>query len=414
MKVATLSIGDELLTGEVVDTNASRIAREFYAVGLEVRRHLTVGDREEAIASALLELAAQHQAVIVSGGLGPTDDDLTARAAARAAGTRLMVHEDALAHLRQFAARIGETLHPLNDRQALLPAKATILPNPHGTACGFTIPLEGARLFFMPGVPKEMAPMLVHEVLPRLVAGREDAGAVATRTLRIFGLPEAEVEARLQGVLDPEAGVALAYGVEFPDVLMKLRGSGSMPTAVAEALDAAEASVTAALREYLVSPDGATAETVVGDLLRSRGLTLAVAESCTGGMIAKLLTDRPGSSAYFREGLVTYADAAKTRLLGVPETTLAEHGAVSAATARAMATGLLQRAGTDLTLATTGIAGPDGGTAAKPVGTVFIALATRGATWVKQYTFNGDRDEVRRLTAATALDWVRRYLIAPP
>ena len=250
------------------------------------------------------------------------------------------------------------------------------------------------------------------EVLPRLLAGREVAGTVATRTLRIFGLPEAEVEARLQGVLPAEGGVTLAYGVEFPDVLVKLRGSGATTAAVEDALALAADAVTAALREYLVSTDGAMMEAVVGDLLRSRGLTLAVAESCTGGLIAKLLTDRPGSSTYFHEGLVTYADAAKNRLLGVPAGTLADHGAVSAATARAMVTGLLQKAGVDLALATTGIAGPDGGTVAKPVGTVFIALASRGATWVKQYTFNGDRDEVRRLTAATALDWLRRYLVA--
>ena len=410
MKVATLSIGDELLTGEVVDTNAGRIARELYGVGLEVRRHLTVGDREEVIAAALEELAASHDAVIASGGLGPTDDDLTARAAARAAGCRLTVHEDALAHLRRFAARIGETLHPLNDRQALLPAKASLLPNPFGTACGFTIPLGGARLFFMPGVPREMAPMLVNELLPRLLANRAGDGAVATRTLRLFGLPEAEVEARLQGVLSSDGGVALAYGLEFPDVLLKLRGSGPTPEVVGEALTSAEAAVASVLREYLVSFDGAPAEAVVGEMLRRSGLTLAVAESCTGGLIAKLLTDRSGSSAYFREGMVTYADGAKTRLLGVPAPTLAEHGAVSAATARAMATGLLQRAGTDLALATTGIAGPGGGSDIKPVGTVFIALATRGSTWVKQYRFNGDRDEVRRLTAAHALDWLRRYL----
>jgi nicotinamide-nucleotide amidase len=410
VKVATLSIGDELLTGEVVDSNAARIARELYAVGVPVRRHLTVGDREDAIAMALQELASGHDAVIITGGLGPTDDDLTARAAARAIGCRLVVHEDALAHLRTFAGRIGETLHPLNDRQALLPAKATVLPNLCGTASGFVAVLGTARLFFLPGVPREMAAMLVNEALPRLLALWGNHGAVASRTLRTFGLPEADLDARLQGVLSPEGGVTLAYGVEFPDVLIRLRGTGSTPAAVEESLVAATLAVSRELRELLVSSDGRSVEAVVAGILSSQGMTLAVAESCTGGLIAKMLTDQAGSSAYFREGLVTYADEAKARLLGVPAELLATQGAVSAEVARAMAVGLLQRATVDLALATTGIAGPTGGSAAKPVGTVFIALASRSATWVKQYRLNGDRDEVRRLTAATTLDWLRRYL----
>jgi nicotinamide-nucleotide amidase len=409
VKVATLSIGDELLTGEVTDTNAATIARELYAVGIAVCRHLTVGDSEERIAGALLELAADHGAIVVSGGLGPTDDDLTARAAARAMGCRLVVHEEALAHLRRFAARISETLHPLNDRQALLPAKAVLLKNACGTASGFTVPLGGARLFFLPGVPREMSAMLVNEVLPRLLTFRGDQGVVATRTLRFFGLPEADIEARLQGMV-PVPGVTLAYGVEFPDVLIRLRGSGKRAANVEETLLAAVSAVTGVLREFLVSATGLPIAAVVAELLRHQGSSLAVAESCTGGMIAKLLTDQPGSSAFFREGLVTYADDAKTRLLGVPAQLIATHGAVSAECARAMAVGLLQRANVDLALATTGIAGPDGGTVAKPVGTVHIALASRSATWVKQYRFNGDRHEVRQLTAATALDWLRRYL----
>jgi len=410
VKVATLSIGDELLTGEVVDTNAARIARELYAVGVPVHRHLTVGDREDAIAAALLELASGHDAVMVTGGLGPTDDDLTARAAARAIGCRLVVHEDALAHLRTFAARIGETLHPLNDRQALLPAKAALLPNPCGTASGFVVVLGSTRVFFLPGVPREMAAMLMNEALPRLLAQRGSHGAVATRTLRVFGLPEADIEARLQGVLTPENGVTLAYGVEFPDVLIRLRGTGPTAAAVEESLIAATLAVSRELREFLASDDGLAVEAVVAGILSTQTTTLAVAESCTGGLITKLLTDQAGSSAYFREGLVTYADEAKTRLLGVPAEVIAAQGAVSAEVARAMAVGLLQRATVDLALATTGIAGPTGGTAVKPVGTVFIALASRSATWVKQYRFNGDRDEVRRLTAATALGWLQRYL----
>lgn len=410
MKIATLSIGDELLTGETLDTNAARIARQLYDHGFEPVLHQTVRDREREIVSALRDLADRHDAVIVSGGLGPTDDDLTGRAAAEAAGCRLVLHDDALSHLRQFRPRVGETLHPSNDRQALLPARVELLPNPLGTACGFVLPIGRCRFFFMPGVPAEMANMLANEVLPRLYPMKREKSAAATVTVRVFGLPEADIGARLQGNIPEELGLEVAYCVEFPEVLVKLRGRGHEYPRIEAALSQGVQLIVELLKERVVSTDGRTLPSVAGELLNSRELTLATAESCTGGLIAKLITDLPGSSRYFSEGVVSYANSAKIRLLGLSKMLIEQQGAVSAESARAMATGLLQRSGVDLALATTGIAGPGGGTPLKPVGTVFIALATRASTWVKQYQFNGHREEVRTLTAYTALDWIRCYL----
>ena len=413
MKIATLSIGDELLWGEVVDTNAGTIARALVDMGLTVARHLAVGDREEEIVAALRLLAGEHGVVIVSGGLGPTADDLTARAAARAAGQRLVLNETALAHLRTFHGKLHDPQRPDCDKQALLPAKAAIIPNRWGTACGFRLEIDGSSCFFLPGVPAEMAPMLRETVLPAL---RELAPATAflrTKVLTVFGPAEPEVDRLLAGVTEPFAGVSLAFCVDFPEIQVKLRAAGKHGPTVEQTLAQAAAEVRRRLGEVVVAEDGETLDTAVASLLRERGTTLALAESCTGGLVAQRLTAIPGSSAYFLAGFVTYADHAKESLLGVPGEILAAHGAVSGEVAKALARGARTRAGSDLALAVTGIAGPDGGTPDKPVGTVYLALADRTGCWVKRYRFAGSRGEIRALTACTALDWLRRHLRHP-
>lgn len=409
MRIATLSIGDELLCGEVVDTNAARIGERLYRRGLKVQRHLTVGDQEQDIVEALLALAEKSDAVIVTGGLGPTVDDITARAAAKATGRRLVLNEEALAHVRQFAGKVGRGFHPLNEKEALIPASATLIPNPIGTACGFHLTHNGRSLFFMPGVPVEMARMLEETVLPAIEARRTEKTALATKVLKVFGLSEAEVDALLKGASLP-GGVEVAFGVDFPEVHVKLRAEGNDAAAVDAALEAASAVVRQKLTGSVFGEDDDTMDAVVAKLLRQRGMTLSLAESCTGGLVAKRITDLPGSSDYFIEGAVTYADAAKTRALGVPPLVLEAHGAVSSETAMAMAKGIRKNAGSDLGLAITGIAGPSGGSEEKPVGTVFIALASRAGCHAKGYRFSGSRDEIRTMTACMALEWLRRHL----
>jgi len=405
VKLATLSIGDELLSGEVVDTNACHIAGRLYDTGARVFRHLTVPDDEEAIVQALLELASASDAVIVTGGLGPTPDDLTAQAAARAAGTALELSEEALAHLARFEERISGGLHPANRRQALVPKGAPLIPNPLGTACGFTVRIAGAEIFFLPGVPHEMEHMLEDTVLPAL---RQRVSVPWQRvTLKLFGVSEAATAALLQGAIPEGSPVQLAYCVKFPEIHLILRA----PAVAAELLQAAAAALRERLGAFIFAEDQETMDRRVAALFRRSGLTLALAESCTGGMIATRITAMAGSSRYFLEGNVTYSNEAKARMLQVPAGLIAAHGAVSAEVACAMATGARRAAGSDLSLSVTGIAGPDGGTPDKPVGTVFMALADASSCRVDRYNFQGDRAGVRSIACFTALDLLRKYLL---
>ncbi|HEY5973584.1 MAG TPA: CinA family nicotinamide mononucleotide deamidase-related protein [Geobacteraceae bacterium] len=411
MTVAILSIGDELLRGEVVDTNAAHLGSRLTAEGLAVTEQLTVGDDEAAIAAALTTLATHHGAVIVTGGLGPTDDDVTARAAARATGRRLALNDEALVHLRRVAGLFGGESHPLNDKQALLPVKAALVPNPAGTACGFTLEHQGALLVFLPGVPVEMARMLTESVLPLLRERFPARRTLRTRVLTVFGLPEVAVGGLLRDLPLP-AGLTLAYNVDYPAILVKLRGEGDDPHRLEAALELTVGQLRQRLGDVVVAEGEETMDTVVAGLFRASGATVALAESCSGGLVAKRLTDLAGSSAYFLLSAVTYANSAKERLLGVSPQLLASYGAVSREAAMAMARGARQLAGSDLGLAITGIAGPDGGSPAKPVGTVYLALAEGRGCQVKEYRFAGSRGQIRTITAYTALDWLRRRLVS--
>jgi nicotinamide-nucleotide amidase len=253
--------------------------------------------------------------------------------------------------------------------------------------------------------------MLEETVIPRMEERQEDQ-QLQTRVLKIFGLSEAEVDGALQETLQPESGVTTAFSVCFPEVHLKLRAEGKTRPAVDAALDAACARMREIFKEYIFGEDHDTMDSVVGELFRRTGVTLSLAESCTGGLVAKRITDIPGSSAYFIEGAVTYGDKAKIRALGIPPRLLADQGAVSSATAMAMARGMRKHSGSDISLAITGIAGPAGGSKEKPVGMVFLALANRTGCQAKGYRFSGSRDEIRMLTAFTAIDWLRRYLMS--
>lgn len=405
LTIAVLATGEELLSGELSDTNSAVIARELAAHGLALQQVRVVGDREQSIAAALDQLAREHRLVIVTGGLGPTADDVTARAAARACGRHLVLNDEALQLIRQYFKGLGRQMHPGNEKQALLPQKCQVLPNPRGTAPGFRLELHEAELFFLPGVPEEMLTMLRDSVLPSLAAHFRGGFPLQERILKVFALAEPRIEELLAPCRFPE-GVSVAYGVQYPLVLVKLRAGG----ADAEAdLDRGELLVRQALGDYLVGRDQESLEGNVGKLLTTAGLNLALAESCTGGLISKLLTDLPGASTFLERCGVTYANSAKQGWLGISAELLEQHGAVSEACALAMARGIRQAAGTDLGLAVTGIAGPDGGTPEKPVGTVFIALDSPEFSRARGYRFSGSRDRIRTMTACMALDWLRRY-----
>lgn len=405
-KIAVLTVGDELLNGEISDTNTRRIALALATRGLFLREVMTVGDDEDYISEALQALSARRQVVIVTGGLGPTRDDMTTRAAGKAFRRGLVLNDEALNQIHKHFRRTGRTMHAGNEKQALLPYKATVIPNPVGSAPGFRLQLDDCSLYFLPGVPAEMEAMLEQSVLPLLHACLP-ATIFVERIFTLLGVDEPQVENLLAATPLP-AGVKIGFGVDLPLVYLKLRAGG---TDAEELLDRCEPLVLRAIGDYLVARGKEQLAPVIAQLLTDAGTTLALAESCTGGMIATQLTALPGASAFLERGAVTYSNKAKIGWLKVPAWMIAQEGAVSATTARLMARGIRRAASSDFGLAVTGIAGPSGGTAEKPVGTVYMALATASGERVVCHHFGGSRDEIRRLSACYTLDLLRRHLL---
>ncbi len=412
MKAELLATGDEIRTGAIVDTNSAYIAEKLELQGVAVSGHTCVGDRLGDISEALAAMARRAAVVVVTGGLGPTADDRTAGAAALAAGVGLCEDPAALRNVTRFFEQRGLPMNPSNRKQALLPEGANCLDNPVGTAPGFALTIGACRFYFLPGVPREMKAMLANHVLPEIAARMP--GVPMVRQIRVvstFGLPESAVGEKVRGIEGEFEDLQVGLRVVFPEIHVRLYGGGADGEEAGHKLEAAAQAVQKRLGRYVLSPTGASMAAVLGQLLVGRGATLAAAESCTGGLIAKQLTDVPGSSGFFVFSGVTYANEAKVRVLGVREATLAALGAVHEDTALEMAAGARQVAKADFAIATTGIAGPDGGTADKPVGTVCLGLATPQGARAFRYIFPfGDRDLNRRVFAATAMDRLRRYL----
>jgi nicotinamide-nucleotide amidase len=408
MKIAILTIGDELLNGDRVDTNTAVIAESLMDHSMSVREAATIGDREEDIVAVLKRLASGHEVVIVTGGLGPTEDDRTARSAARAFERPLRLNNQALEQIRSRFRAWQREMHPRNEKQALLPGRSMVIPNASGTAPGFHLQSNRTDLYFLPGVPREMLDMLNQYVIPSLLDRFPNPPQICQRVMGIFGLAEPEVESRIaRSGLDN--AIQVAYNVDFPAVQLKLRACGERAQKL---VDLAELAVRKELGEHVVGVDGETLAASTGRYLTAAGMTLALAESCTGGLIAKLLTDQPGSSAFLERSIVSYANSAKINCLDVDPELLDHHGAVSAECALAMAKGVFTAAKAEVGLGVTGIAGPEGGTADKPVGTVYIAMVCTAGERVERFNFSGSRDQIRLRTAWTALDWLRRLVIS--
>lgn len=413
MRVSTLSIGDELVSGRVIDTNVATIAQGLMSLGLQLQRHIIVGDREPDIMEALQELSRTSDAVIVTGGLGPTADDITAHAAARTTGRRLVVNEEAKQHVRTMSSHLPSlVVCPLNDKQTLIPTKTTLIPNPTGTACGFHLMYNSCFLFFLPGVPSEMQEMLQQSVFPFISERIPARRTILTSHVNIFGPCEAEVDEMLGGIANPGHGLRLGICVTYPWIRVTLQSEADTESAAQGQLQQARAEVVERLDQYIFSEGELTIDESVADLFVRCGLSLSLAESCTGGMIAERITSIAGSSRYFQEAGITYSNSSKHRQLAVDAEMLQTNGAVSSEVASAMAKGIRTATGSALGLAVTGIAGPDGGSDDKPVGTVFISLAAPDGCWTKRFQFNGTRHEIRVITTWTAIDWLRRYLLA--
>ncbi len=410
MRAAILSTGDELTTGRTLDTNANYLADQLLGIGYEVVAMMTVGDFPDRIESAWRTLFDQAEIVIGTGGLGPTADDLTTETVAKMLDVPLVSDEATANKIRGFFEMMGREMPANNLKQALFPEGATILNNDMGTAPGFRFGLETAagrrHGIVMPGVPREMKHIMAEEVLPWLRALRSNDEEWRSHTFQTFGVSESALDEMVAGAVDPSAA-RLAFRAAFPQISVRVTVSGR--TADLEGrLAAAAAAIRERLGEYCYAEGETTMEQEVGRVLAASGATVAVAESCTGGLIGHRLTNVAGSSGYVLGGSVAYSNDLKRSQLGVSAETLERHGAVSTEVAEEMARGARRVSGADYAVSTTGIAGPGGGSEDKPVGTVCIGLDCDRATYSHRYQLWGNREWVKLLTSQIALDWVRR------
>lgn len=414
MRIELVNTGTELLLGDTVNTNAAWLGQRLAALGLRVERQTVVADGT-AVREGIAEAASRADIVLVTGGLGPTNDDVTRECAAELLGLPLELDGTVMDWLTEYFGKRGKVVNEASRRQAMVPRGARVLPNPFGTAPGLYFPaIRGAtilgrpHLFLLPGPPRELKPMVESQVEPILRGMIADGDSRAVLYLKSTGIGESDIVDRIQAELEAIPGLELGYCIGKGDVDIRL--SGSRPL-----VERGAAVVRQRMGHFIVSEDRRVIEEVVVDLLRKNGQWIATAESCTGGLVACRITDVSGASEVLSTGFVTYANAAKERLLGVPAELLAAHGAVSEPVARAMAEGCLEQARSDHALALTGIAGPTGGSPEKPVGTVFIALASRRQpAEVRKLYFPGTRERFKLLASQAALEMLRRRLLGIP
>ena len=413
MKVEVVTIGTELLLGQIVDTNAAELGRALAGAGVEVVRHLSVADRPAAIRAAVAEALERTGFVITTGGLGPTRDDMTKREVAALFGKPLEMDASVLRSLEERFRRLARTMPAVNRTQAEVPAGATVLPNPRGTAPGLWVEENGRVVVMLPGVPSEMRGLLAEEVLPRLAA-RGAGVVVRSRTVRTTGIAESALAERVGAIEEELEPLTLAYLPSVAGVDLRVTAWGLRDDDADRRLDAATAQLRTSAGDHYYGDDGADLAAVVLDQLRTRTARLVIAESCTGGLLGGRITAIPGASDVFIGGVIAYDNVVKSGTLDVRPELLEQYGAVSEQVVTAMAEGVQRQFAVDAALAITGIAGPSGGTPEKPVGTVWLAVRFGAESRALQRIFPGDRGEIRARAAQAALDLLRRLLAEQP
>ncbi|MFZ0213410.1 MAG: competence/damage-inducible protein A [Candidatus Acidiferrales bacterium] len=414
MDAEIIAVGSELLTPYRLDTNSLFLTAELNRLGFQVRRKIVVGDHDEDLRDAFRRAIDRADVVVSCGGLGPTADDRTREIVAELLGRKLKLNDAILRHIQERFRKFGRAMPEVNVRQAMVPEGAEPLENTRGTAPGLWIDSGGKILVLLPGPPGELQPMFVQEVKPRL-ARRGGKLRLYTRELRITGLPESEVDQRIAPICAQYPGTDTTILFSAGEIQLHPRLWSDDERAAIKLLDEIVKGFAIALGEHLFTTSGETLESVVAKELQERHATIAVAESCTGGMLAARLTNVAGSSSYFLGGVVSYSNDLKSAWVDVPRELIEAKGAVSSEVALALAEGIRRRAGATLGVGITGIAGPGGGSAEKPVGLVHIAIADEKTHKECSFRFPGDRDRIRTQATQTALDMVRRYfLYAPP
>jgi competence/damage-inducible protein CinA-like protein len=422
MNAIILSIGDELILGQTIDTNSAWLSQQLAAVGCDILGHMTVPDAQRGIEQAIRGSIGLCDVIMISGGIGPTEDDLTRQALAAVMGSELVVNSIWMTKLQEFFLARGREMPGTNKIQAMIPRGAEMIENTCGTAAGMkcVLPLppgargsKATRVFVMPGVPKEMKAMFTRDVLPHIATASKGA-VILSRTLHTFGLGESWVAEKLGALMDrtrnPSVGTTVSEGI----VSLRVNARFGSRDLAQQQLDHTISACRDALGNLIFGEEDQTLASVVAAMLASSRKTVTTAESCTGGLLAKMLTDVPGSSDFFKTGFITYSNQAKHELLGVPMELINEHGAVSEPVVLAMAQAARERGHADFALAISGIAGPSGGSPTKPVGTVCIALSHRDGTSARTFLFPGDREFVRDRSAKMALSMLRYHLMQTP
>ncbi|MCP4341752.1 MAG: CinA family nicotinamide mononucleotide deamidase-related protein [Desulfobulbaceae bacterium] len=410
MKIEIIAIGDELTSGRILNTTSSFAARNLYEAGYDIYAMNTIGDTPSLIGEALKRALSRVDAVLVTGGLGTTDDDLTNEAVSKALNRPTMPNLEILSNIRTHLDEITASPVSRLEKLAWLPSGAEAL-NPQSRMAGYQLIHDDKPIFFLPGVPSQMQQLLVEEVLPKLSTWHEDHQLTTyQRIFRIFDLPETEVNRRIT-TLDLSPDVHIGYYPVFPEVHLSLTVRDKKTNNAKRLFKSSCKAIYTVLGDSIYGCDRDSMQRIVGKLLIENNSKLAVAESCTGGLICRRITNSPGSSGYLLGGVVSYSNSLKTIYLGVSPDLLETHGAVSREVAEEMAVGVREKSGADIGLAVTGIAGPDGGSAEKPVGTVYIAIATSEENWVTKFHFQGDRSQIREISAQSGLDLIRKYLL---
>ncbi|HZS09272.1 MAG TPA: competence/damage-inducible protein A [Blastocatellia bacterium] len=404
-----LAIGSEMLTPFRTDTNSLWLTERLNSVGIEVRLKIIVGDDEARLEETIRDAMKRSEVIISTGGLGPTADDITKKIFARVLGRRLALNEEVLETIRARFARRNMKMPEINSRQALIPEGAEVLPNPRGTAPGILMNEGNCTIVMLPGPPSEMTAMFDGSVMP-VLRRRVGDMVIVRRSLSIFGMSESGVDEIAEPIYGRYTNPSTTILANNGQIELHLTAQARSAEAANRLLDEVAGPLEEVLGEYVFSLRGESLEEVVGQLLKIRGYTLATAESCTGGLLAGRITSVPGSSDYFLEGVVSYANEAKVDLLGVPHKLIEEHGAVSAEVAEAMALGIRHRAHSTIGVGITGIAGPGGGTEEKPVGLVFIGIADEVQSSARKFLMPGDRHLIRELSVKAALDMIRRRI----
>ena len=412
MKAEIITIGDELLIGQTIDTNSAWIGSELSLAGFDVMKKTSIHDIRTDILNALAEAEGKSNVVIITGGLGPTSDDITKPALCDFFTTKLVVNMEVLAMITEMMQRRNFPMNLNNRRQAEVPESCRVLTNAAGTAPGMWFEKSGTIFVSLPGVPSEMKYLMSTHVLPELKQ-RFRSQAIIHRNLMIYGAPEALLAEKLEGFeAGLPAGIKLAYLPSSGVIKLRLTGTGRDSRTVAELVESQVRLLYSTIPDLIYGEEGETLEMAVGRLLRGRGKTLGTAESCTGGNIARLITSIPGSSDYFTGSVVSYANHVKTKLLGVDEKLIADHGAVSGPVVIAMAEGARRLLSADYSIATSGIAGPDGGTELKPVGTLWTAVSSASGTKAEMHTYGADRLTNINRFSNVALNMLRKQILS--